>query len=244
MKKTIIVAAFALTGLFCLPAQATFGFGQTVDLDTVYTGNIPSGTAPWLRATYAYKGFGGKLTLTSLLNGTDFVQGSKNGEAAAGWAFFLSLTNIDTITCDSGNCADDVFFGSGFNANTGPVPGDFNLLFSWSQNDRFDSGDSAIYDIVYGDGAPPLPFLFGENGSGWSSVAHIQGISANDCSGWIVAGSGDPQSSATSCSGGTTPQPVTAVPGPNPAMLFLLTVVSAGMLVTVRRARSTRPDLR
>jgi hypothetical protein len=89
------------------PAHAT-PIPSTLNLDTVYTGNIPDGPAPWLVATFTSStgSTTGTLTLTSKLVSPDFVQGLNNAMGTVGWAFFLNQS-LAGINCSSGVCADN-----------------------------------------------------------------------------------------------------------------------------------------
>ena len=227
MKKITLVFLLSLSVVIMLPAQAIVTptpITTTIDLSTVFSGAIPDGSAPWLQATFTSNtgSSTGTLTLDSLLTNPDFVQGGSNDSAAVGWAFYLDTNSFVVGSC-SGNCANSVFSGGSF--NSGPVPGIFNLSFSWAPNNRFMSSDTATYIINFGSALTASPFV--ANGSGWSSVAHIQGI-AGGCSGWIVAGNG------SGAQGGT---PCTPVNVPEPAVLgiFGLGILMIGLLVGLHR---------
>lgn len=228
MNKFIASCGIGLAGLVCLPAHAA-PITQTIDLDTVYTGSIPTGSAPWLSATFMEtSSTSGTLTLNSLLDSTDFVQGGKNKNATVGWAFYLD-SGPSSVSCDSGNCADNEFFGDEY--NSGPVPGDFNLSFSWDPNDRFMGADTATYTLDFGSAPAGSPFAL--NDSGWTSVAHVQGIAPNGCSGWIVAGSGNGANGGTPCG-----DPSTDVAEPSSVSLFAMMLAGIGLIAVARGRRS------
>lgn len=232
MRKSVLYGLVAL-GIVWGPPGMAMPITQNIDLNTVYTGATPSGPAPWLSAEFSSEtgATSGVLTLTSLLDGSDFVQGGKNANAVVGWAFYLD-SGPSSVTCSGGsNCADSVFFGDEY--NSGPVPGDFNLSFSWDQSDRFMGADTAIYALEFGSALAGSPFAL--NDSGWTSVAHIQGIAPNGCSGWIVAGSGDGASGGTPCGdGGQTID----VAEPSSVSLFAMMLAGIGLLAVARGRRS------
>jgi hypothetical protein len=188
MKKRVIFGWMSAVAIaLSLQAGAAFATTETINVGQVYTGATPDGSPPWLVATFSSTGANtGTLTLTSNLSGSDFLQGLESSHAAVGWAFYVNQS-ISGISCASGNCANS---NSGFNAggfNTGPVPGTFNLAFGWGPQNRFGMGDSAVYDLTFSNALSGDPF--GANGSGWWSVAHVQGIiGPNGDSGWIVSG--------------------------------------------------------
>lgn len=223
--------AFVLAAAFGLFATATPAFAapisQTITLNQVFTGDIPDGPPPWLQATFDQTGSNtGTLTLTSMLSGSDFLQGLNSTKATIGWAFYLSQS-LSGLSCSSGTCADNnVLFGGSY--NSGPVPGVFNLAFGWSSKNRFDASDSAVYDLTFASALTGNPF--GANGSGWWSVAHVQGIGPNaSCSGWIVSGTGT-LGTSSSC-GGHVPEPGSL------GMLGLGTLL-VGLFIGLRRRYS------
>lgn len=231
MRKFIVFGLmFAATiALIAQPVPAlSTPISSTLTLDTVYTGNIPDGSSPWLVATFTQTGSNtGTLTLTSDLSASDFLQGLSSTKSTIGWAFFLNQT-LAGISCSSGDCAsNNVLFGGSY--NSGPVTGGFNLAFGWSSGSRFQIGSSAIYDLTFANSLTGDPF--GLNSDNWSSVAHVQGIGPNgSCSGWIVSGTGTPQG-GTSCTGVPPPN----VPEPGTLGIFGLGILLAGLFVGLRR---------
>ncbi|MDE2466475.1 MAG: PEP-CTERM sorting domain-containing protein [Alphaproteobacteria bacterium] len=228
--------AFALATAVAFAATATPAFAvpisQTIQLNQVYTGSTPDGPAPWLKATFTQTGMDtGTLTLTSLLGGSDFLQGLNSAKSTIGWAFYLNQS-LSGLSCSSGACAtNNALFGGSY--NSGPVPGLFNLAFGWSSGSRFDGTDSAIYDLTFASNLSGNPF--GANDSGWWSVAHVQGIGPNgSCSGWIVSGDGTLGSGSGPCGG--TPPP--NVPEPGALGMFGLGVLLIGGFVGWRRRYS------
>ena len=202
MKKHVSFA-FVLAAAVALVATATPAFAvpisQTIQLNQVYTGFTPDGSAPWLKATFTQTGAdAGTLTLTSLLGGSDFLQGLNSTKSTIGWAFYLNQS-LSGLSCSSGVCADNkALFGGSY--NSGPVPGTFNLAFGWSSGNRFDGTDSAVYNLTFASALTGNPFS--ANDSDWWSVAHVQGIGTNgSCSGWIVSGTGTLGSGSGPCGG-------------------------------------------
>ncbi len=220
----VLVLGLGFSGLArAIPAL----FSTTINLGTVYAGNTPDGTAPWLTATFtSYIGSTtGTLTLTSDLNDSDFLQGLQNSNAAVGWAFYLDQS-LSVVSCGSGTCANNTLFGGSY--NTGPVPGVFNLAFGWSSGNRFDSGDSAIYNLTFTTGLTGLPFVADSN---FSSVAHVQGITGG-CSGWIVNGDAGGAGGDGPC---TSTPPPTTVPEPSVLGMFGLGLIGILVFVGLRR---------
>lgn len=204
-------------------------FSTTIQLNTVYAGNTPDGMAPWLTATFASStgSTTGTLTLTSNLGASDFLQGLNSSHSTVGWAFYLDQS-LASLTCASGTCADNnALFGGSY--NTGPVPDTFNLAFGWSSGNRFQAGGSAVYDLTFASALTGDPFA--ANGSGWWSVAHVQGITGG-CSGWIVSGDGSGASGSGPCS--STPPPHD-VPEPAELGMFGIGVLMIGLFVGLRR---------
>ncbi len=232
MKRILTLAGMALIALTALPLRvAATPISTTINLDTVFAGNTPDGSAPWLRAqfTSTVGSNTGTLVLTSLMTGPDFEQGLSTVTSTVGWAFYLNQAlSPSGIICTAGTCAGNgaMYNASGF--NTGPVPGTFNLAFGWSPSGRFMAGDTATYDLTFLSQLTGNPFV--ENGSNWSSVAHVQGIIGN-CSGWIVSGDG----TGAEGSGPCTRAPPVPVPEPGELGLFGLGLLLVGLFPVLRR---------
>ncbi|HEX5951804.1 MAG TPA: hypothetical protein VFY94_01390 [Rhodanobacteraceae bacterium] len=200
----------------------------TIELDTVFAGNTPDGTAPWLTATFAStRGEStGTLTLTSNLGASDFLQGLGSSDANVGWAFYLG-PSLASISCTSGVCADNnALFGGSYSA--GLVPGTFNMAFGWSSGNRFDGADVAVYTLTFTQALTGNPFA--ANGSGWWSVAHVQGLTGG-CSGWIVSGDGRGANGSGVC----TNTPPIGVPEPAGLGVFGVGVMMIGCFLGLRR---------
>ncbi len=231
MTKTSILAGIALAALAMSPMQvAATPITTTIQLDTVFTGYTPDGSAPWLSAqfTSSVGSTTGTLVLTSMTSDADFIQGLNSPKATIGWAFYLSQA-ISGLACQSGNCADNNALYKAGGLNTGPVPGIFNLGFGWSSGSRFMAGGVATYTLTFSNALAVNPFV--ENASSWSSVAHIQGITGG-CSGWVVSGSGTIGDLKGPCT--TTPPPV-LVPEPDELGMFGLGLLLVGLLAGLRR---------
>ncbi len=212
------------------PQVAATSITTVIGLDTVFTGYTPDGNAPWLTAefTSSVGSRTGTLVLSSNTSGPDFVQGLNSRMATVGWAFYLNQA-VAGLTCTAGKCADNnaLYNASGF--NTGPVPGTFNLAFGWSSGNRFVGGDSATYDLTFSSLLTSNPFV--ENGSSWSSVAHVQGIAGTNCSGWIVSGDGSGAAGSGPCIDHTRVD----VPEPGELGVFGLGLLFAGLFLGLRR---------
>lgn len=230
--------AFVLAAAVGLFATATPAFAvpisQTISLSQVFTGSTPDGSPPWLTAMFTQTGSNtGTLTLTSELKGSDFLQGLNSKKSTIGWAFYLNQS-LSGFTC-SGMCGNgnSNFSAGGF--NTGPVPGTFNLAFGWGpgSGNRFDGTDSAIYNLTFASALSGNPF--GANGSGWWSVAHVQGIGPNgSCSGWIVNGTGQLGTGSGPCGGGGGGN----VPEPGSLGMLGFGALLIGLFIGLRRRYS------
>ena len=75
MKKRVIFGLMSAAAI-ALFVHAGGASATTISVDQVFTGATPDGSPPWLVATFTQTGSNtGTLTLTSHLNGTDFLQG-------------------------------------------------------------------------------------------------------------------------------------------------------------------------
>ena len=226
---SMVLAAVAWLGLSS-PALAA-PMTQTIDLNQVFTGNIPDGPSPWLSATFTFNpgSTTGTLVLTSKLSASDFVQGDSG---VTGWGFYLSGNSLADWSC-SGVCADSI---STTTLNSGPVKGPgkngwrFNFGFGWDSGNRFDGTDSAIYQLTFGSALTGSPFA--ANGGGWYSYAHVQGL-IGGCSGYIVSGSGTLGEQDGPCT--NTPPPPNNVPEPAGLGMFGLGAMLIGLFIGLRR---------
>jgi hypothetical protein len=194
LKATVLAAG----ALFASSAGAAI----TYNLDTVFSGDTPTGNAPWLRAVFETVSGGVQLTLASLLKGSDFIDG--NG-TQLGCAFNLDPaydpTKLSFFFTGGTNAADNIQTGE--NAFKADGDGSFDILFQWktAPTGRFDDGDTAIYLISGITGLSENSFNFLSNpepgnSTRWHTAAHVQGIGPQDGSSFI----GD---------GGTVPEPGT-----------------------------------
>jgi len=178
------VAALAL--IFCLSFSAVAYADVIFDVNTVFSGTSPTGTPPWLTATFANSGID-EVTLTLEANdiGTQFV---------SEWFFNIDHAMIATfdISQDSGPTAGLMAWGiNAFQADgDGLFDIEFNFATAANQN-RFDNSDTAIFTIT-ADGLTENSFLFASAPGGgegvWLSAAHIQGIGIDgEDSGWVGA---------------------------------------------------------
>lgn len=237
MFKSMLVLGFGLVALIAFPAHARPDSGgggddassisTTINLGTVYTGDLPSGAAPWLKAEFSSTvgASTGTLTITSGLTGTEKVQGLESSKAAVGLAFHLTQA-VNGIGYVSGTQAQMALYASSFNA--GPVPGAYNLAFGWSSGNTFGAGDQVVYTLNFTGPLTNDPFK--PNEDGWAAVAHIQDIDGSSCSGWIVAGNGDGADGGTPCA---TTHP--SVPEPAGLGVFGFGVLLVGAFVGLRR---------
>jgi hypothetical protein len=234
VRRILILTSIALAALIGLPLPAAAApIATTISLDTVYVGGTPDGTAPWLTAefTSSVGSTTGTLVLTS--HTPDFVQGLNSPKAVIGWAFYLDQ-GVSTLSCNTGKCADNEALYKASGLNTGPVPGIFNLGFGWSSGNRFMGGDTVTYNLTFSNALTGSPFV--DNTFGWSSVAHVQGITSttDDCSsGWIVSGDGSVATDNGSCT-----RPPVVVPEPGELGMFGLGLLFAGLFLGLRRRYS------
>jgi len=218
LKKIIPTLLLGLVAAASLPTYAT-PISATIDLGTVLSGGTaPTGSAPWLSATFTSNtGTNiGTLVLTSHLNGADFVGGPN-----LGWGFFLNA-GISSINCSSGNCADNALSGGSY--NSGQLGKNWNLSFEWLAGDRLVSGDTTVYDITFSSVLTDSPFVVNPDprAKGWASVAHVQNIGRSSNSGWIV-GNG---------------QLITNVPEPSALGMFGLGALLIGLFAGLRQRRN------
>ncbi len=205
MKTNYVVPLVAVLVLFAGSARADLVF----NLDLDWNGDTPSGTAPWLTATF--DDGGGSGTVTLLLQGNlqgagEFLNGS------FGWGFNIDPTlesalNAGSIIQDTSGThsgdplVDVITINAGDETGAGGMQADgdgfFDFRFQWanSGSERFTGSDEALFTIS-ATGITEGSFNFlSTNGGGegtYFTVAEVQGIEDplgdpgnTDGSGWI-----------------------------------------------------------
>ena len=110
MKRILILTGSALAALTLLPLQAAATpISTAIDLNIVFAGNTPDGSAPWLTVqfTSSVGSNTGTLVLSSHMTGPDFAQGLSSTTSTVGWAFYLNQA-VSGINCTTGTCADKI----------------------------------------------------------------------------------------------------------------------------------------
>jgi hypothetical protein len=193
MKRVVLVTVAVLS--VALQASADF----VINLNYEFSGaSSPSGTAPWLRATFTDLGGAdaGKvsLKLDSLLQDSDefanlWFFNFNNNSQVAGLTF--------TQTASSGNFAAPAILRATSNSDASlKADGDgyfdfgFDFANGGGQNQRFGASDSVTFKISAAFALSAADFnLFSAPGGGngsYRSAAHVQGIGSNaGGSGWI-----------------------------------------------------------
>lgn len=183
------VSTLGLLGVFTvllLPAPARADV-LTFELGGEFSGGSdPSGTPPWLQATFTDVAPGEvDLELTSLLqSSTEFV---------SQWLF-----NLDPLL-DPNNLSFSFVAGTAASSISPLVDdtdaykadgdGFFDIQFNWTSN-TFTQGSSATYTLTSSDSITvdsfDFPSAMGGGQGVFGSAAHVQGINVED-SGWIGA---------------------------------------------------------
>lgn len=211
----IWASAATAVGLWALAGPAS---ALVITYDEIVTGNIPSGSSPWLTASILDitqdSTSGVNITLTPGVSSPEFIT-----------RIFFSL--------------DTPYGGSG-NLNTSP---DLDLLNCngrapagtgpWQLCMTFDPSDK------WNDTAGPVSFFlaglsesnFVSNSAGWLSVAHLQGI-ASECSAWVGSYNGTGRVAPKNDGHCSTTTPV-----PEPGTLGLLGLCLLGLGLVKRRTR-------
>lgn len=188
--KWIVLAVFAALS-YSAHANVTYYFNG------VFSGASPSGTSPWLSATFADGGTAGHVTLTmdaSNLSSGEFVSDFFFNLDPSLQASSLSYTyvsgvaysGLDTVTNDSKADGDGLY--------------DIRFLFPTASGDRLGvgsgaAGSSSVYDIFGSElNANAFYFLSCQKSDGCQSAggagpfyaaAHIQGIPGS-LSAWVA----------------------------------------------------------
>lgn len=215
-----IILAVTLTIIFTVLIPGKANADIQFPLDYAYSGASPDGTAPWLTATITDSGFNTvRLTMSaSNLTGSDFI--SK-------WYFNLDpvLTGSLTFTAYDTTAVEWVTPSYAVDSYKAGGDGWYDIRFKFptanGSTDRFNGGDSVIYDISYsGTGTlSASSFLFqsyaGRKSGQYETAVHIQGITGGN-SGWIAN--------------------TTVVPEPISSILF----VAGGAVLGFRRYRKIK----
>lgn len=171
-----------------LVATASFAYADPIlfNLGDVLSGDTPSGTIPWLTATFVDTG-PSQVQLT--INAANLTGGSQ----FISEFFFNTVPNIlplgYTLVSGAGALINESV--AGFKA--GP-DGLFNIEFDFptsngNNSDRFNAGESVVYNIFSAGVISASSFNL-TNDSGYFAAAHVQGIplgTGTEGSSWIVA---------------------------------------------------------
>ena len=201
MKIRLVIKPFLLILLILVSvalllnpvvAEATLTF----QYDTTFSGDMPIGPVPYLTATFTNLSPAVvRLTMSASLSGSQFIDGVNKNMNGGGGVFFnvdpsLNL-NLLSIAYMSGNDAD--FVGLGADAFKADGSGYYDVRFAWQhpQRDTLSGSEQAVYNFTYGgSGFSSSSFDFlsaGASSTGpYPTAAKIQGIGANDGSGWTT----------------------------------------------------------
>lgn len=162
-RLAVVFVAFVS---MAVSAKADFTLGY----ETTYTGTSPSGSAPWLTATFEDNAQGVLLTLTNTLH----VPNEFLSEVA--FNFDSSVSGL-TATFVSGQNGT---FSTGNNIKNGWGDAgkfDFGFLFETSNNsNRFTMGEVAVFQLK-ADTQPTSSQFLAITDKGYLSAAHFQGYS-------------------------------------------------------------------
>jgi hypothetical protein len=147
----------------------------------------PQGPTPWATATFTDLG-GNNVQLT--MSTSNLVDNEFIGEWLFNFDPDLTLSDL-SITYNSGTGATSVNALTNNYKADGDGNFDIQFLFANSGEARFQAGETSVYDISY-SGAGTMNTssfnFYSSEGGGrgtYHSAAQVQGITADDYSGWI-----------------------------------------------------------
>jgi hypothetical protein len=230
MLKRVILG-FAATMLFVGRVGTVEAGVVAFDLDTKINGSTPTGTAPWLTATFTdINSTTVELTMTNNMPSTNFVSTWLfNYTGSAPTAAFVSgqagISGTPTI-----DATQDLAGGNNIKAGLFNIKFDFSTSNSNSGAARFSGGETSVYDFTRASGLTASDFqLFSinkpnPNGSlgGWYSAAEVQGF-GNGLSGSI---------------GAKTEKETPAAPEPGSLTLLGLGLASFGAVGWVKKRKT------
>jgi hypothetical protein len=181
--KTIRLVTIIGLMLALSSAQAnTFTFY----LDTVITGDTPSGTAPWLTATFVDWLTDGSLAVGQVQL-TMSASGLTGGEDVTTWLFNLdptltpSLLSFVRVSGTGPSAANTNVLTSVDGQNTGACCGAYDIEFDFppppgTQAARFNAGESLVYSMTYSGGGTfnATSFNVTDPDKGYFTAAHVQ----------------------------------------------------------------------
>jgi hypothetical protein len=194
----LVLLFVAATGLALAPSA--WADLLPMALTQVFSGTAPSGSPPWLTATFEDTG-DNEVTLTLQANlqaSSEFVDGAAQGageQKRKGWFFnfdpALDLSSL-SFAFEEGEQAENILT----DADNIKADGDglFDIVFQWatSGEGRLEGTESAVYTLTYtgsGDFSVWSFNFLSEPGGGqgvYPSAAHVQGIPYGEGSGWIA----------------------------------------------------------
>lgn len=222
MRNVVKLMIFAVFGVISYPAHSDITFNY----NTVFSGDTPQGTSPWLTATFADTGTD-QVTLTmtaSNLVPDEFVSDFDFNLDPTMQAMNLTYTNAGGVVASSMNTTTNGSKAAGDGLY------DIEFLFPTASGDRLGVGETAagstsVYTITgTGLSASSFNFLSCQQSDGCQSAgnlgpfyaaAHIQAIPGAD-SGWVA--------------------PVAAIPEPADAAMLAAGLALMAFLARRRRA--------